>query len=320
MMKTGIRNALFALSLAAGTAMLTPAAFAQSSSLSEIMFQDTTGLNYSGKQVQDTWTALKSMGTDSFAGGMIGSFKLDESSLIAGALTIGATEFDNFLRSGSLSSVTEGISGLLSANMSKAAGINLSSLTGSFTAGGGSTSGTFDVTSSSASSTDGQCDPAIANDLVSVGKKHVEMMRDAALGDEYGVSKMGSLAGSSGTGTGFASLGCLDKLFQNAGSDVLFKPPSLANLMSQLQNWTCPKVKGVTEQVMGGFGKLDMFNTQGMGGFYAHKVFGEPNDGLVTPQPGLGNDVSQVFGSGFGAVTVASSDVAKATSIDKLFK
>lgn len=294
---------------------------AASSTLSTIMFQDSTGLNYSNQDVQSTWSALKSMGTDKFLGGMIGSFKLDESSLVAGALTIGATEFDNFLRTGSLGSITSDISSLLSSNMSKAAGIDLSSLTGSFTSGGGAANGIFDVTSASASSSGGQCDPGVSNDLVNIGKKHVEMMRDVALGDEYGVSKISSLAGNQGTGTGFASLGCLDKLFQSAGSDILFKPPSLGNLMSQLQNWTCPKAPGVTDQVMGGFGKLDMFNTQGMGGFYGYKAFGEANDGPVTPQPGLGNDVKQVFGSSFGTLaSVDNSKISSITNLKKLFQ
>ncbi|TLX16898.1 hypothetical protein [Rhizobium sp. MHM7A] len=291
---------------------------AASSTLSSIMFQDSTGLNYSNEDIQSTWSALKSMGTDSFLGGMIGSFKLDEASLIAGALSIGATEFDNFLRTGSLGSVTSDISNLLSNNMLKAAGIDLSSLTGSFTVGGGSANGVFSATSVSAAASGGQCDPSVSNDLVNIGKKHVEMMREVALGDDYGISKINSLAGSQGTGTGFASLGCLDKLFQNAGSDILFKPPSLGNLMSQLQNWTCPKIPGVADQVMGGFGQLDMFNTQGMGGFYGYKAFGEANDGPVTPQPGLGNDVKKVFGSSFG--TLASVDGSKISSITDLKK
>jgi len=294
---------------------------AASSTLSSIMFQDSTGLNYSDADIQSTWNALKTMGTDSFLGGMIGSFKLDEASLIAGALSIGSTEFDNFLRTGSLGSITSDIAKLLSNNMLKAAGTNFSSLIGSFTTGGGSTTGSFSATSVSAAATGGQCDPGVSNDLVNIGKKHVEMMREAALGDEYGFSKINSLAGGQGTGTGFASLGCLDKLFQNAGSDILFKPPSLGNLMSQLQNWTCPKIPGVTDQVMGGFGQLDIFNTQGMGGFYGYKTFGEANDGPVTPKPGLGNDVKKVFGASFGDLaSIDASKITQMTDLKKLFQ
>jgi hypothetical protein len=294
---------------------------AASSSLSSIMFQDSTGLNYSNEQIQSTWNAMKTMGTDSFLGGMIGSFKLDEASLIAGALSIGATEFDNFLRTGSLGSITSDISNLLSNNMLKASGTNLSSLVGSFTSGGGTTSGVFSATSVSAAASGGQCDPSVANDLVNIGKKHVEMMRGAAMDGDYSISKLNSLSGSQGTGSGFASLGCLDKLFQNAGSDVLFKPPSLGNLMSQLQNWTCPKVPGVNDQVMKAFGNLEIFNTQGMGGFFGHKVFGEANDGPVTPQPGLGNDPKKVFGADFGWEAAGNStQVAKLTDLKKLFQ
>ncbi len=297
-------------------------AFAASTALSSSMFQDTTGLNASTSDIQNTWTALKTMGTDKFLGGSIGSFKLDEASMIAGALTVGATEFDNFLRTGSLSNISSDLSSLLSTNMSKAAGIDLSSIVGSFTAGGGSAAGTtFNAASASALGSGGQCSPSVAGDLVNVGKKHVNMMRDAALGGRYGVSQIGSLAGSSGIGSGFASLGCLDKLFQNAGSDILFKPPSLSNLISQLQNWTCPNAPGVSSQVMGDFGDLSMFDTQAMGGFYGYKVFGEANDGPVSPQPGIGNNVQQVFGSSFGNTQIAnSSQISQQTNLTKLFQ
>lgn len=322
-MKKTIRTALLAsvFFISFQTLDLIPA-FAASTSLSSAMFQDTTGLNASTQDIQSTWNALKTMGTDKFLGGNIGSFKLDESSMIAGALTIGATEFDNFLRSGSLSNISGDLSSLLSTNMTKAAGIDLSSVVGSFTQGGGAAAGTvFNAASTSATGTGGQCSPGVASDLVNIGKKHVDMMRNAALGGEFGVSQISSLAGSNGVGTGFASLGCLDKLFQNAGSDILFKPPSLSNLISQLQNWACPNAPGVSQQVMGDFGDLGIFDTQAMGGFYGHKVFGESNDGPVSPQPGIGNNVQQVFGSGFGNTQIANSaQISQQTSLTKLFQ
>lgn len=318
-MNMKMRNLFLASSFMLAASSFSPAQ-AASSTLPSIMFQDSTGLNYSNQEIQTTWNALKTMGTDSFLGGMIGSFKLDEASLIAGALSIGATEFDNFLRTGSLGSITSDISALLSNNMLKAAGTNLSSLVGSFTAGGGSASGVFNATSVSAAASGGQCDPAVANNLVNIGKKHVEMMRSASMEGDHSFSKLSSLAGNQGTGSGFASLGCLDKLFQNAGSDILFKPPSLGNLMSQLQNWTCPKTPGVSDQVMNGFGNLDIFDTQGMGGFFPHKVFGEANDGPVTPKPGLGNDPQKVFGTDFGWTSADSTQLAKITDLKKLFR
>jgi hypothetical protein len=315
-MKMTVKKFALAATTAALIGLTTPISAGAASSLSSVMFQDSTGLNVSETDMQKTWDALKAMGTTSYLGGNIGSFKLDESSMLAGAMTIGVTEFDNFLRTGSLSSVSSALSSVLSSNMSSAAGINLSSVVGSFTPGGGVTgTGGFDVTSSSASGSGSQCDTGVASDLVNIGKKHVEMMRDVALGDQYGVSTINSLTGS-GTGTGFASLGCLDKLFQNAGSDILFKPPSLGNLLGQLQNWTCPKFPSVADQVTGGFGDLSSFSTQSMGGFYPVKTFGEANDGDVSPQPGIGNAVSKVFGDNFGKVQVSSN----VTSLTKLFQ
>lgn len=319
-MRQKMKNSVLAAVAALMVSVALPATAA--SSLPGVIFQDSTGLQASETDIQKTWDALTQMGTTSYLGGMIGSFKLDESSMIAGALTIGVTEFDNFLRTGSLGSGSSDLANSLSTAMSKAAGINLSSVVGSFTSGGGIASGggAFDVTSASVLSGGGICDPGVASDLVKAGKKHVEMMREVALGGDYGVSKIGDLAGS-GTGTGFASLGCLDKLFQNAGSDILFKPPSLGNLLGQLQNWTCPKFPSVSEQVMGGFGDLSSFNTESMGGFFPAKTYGEANDGAYSPQPGIGNNVKTIFGDSFGSLQVVSnSDINNLTSLNKLFR
>jgi hypothetical protein len=292
-----------AVALLATTAVQSGAFAAMSNPIAMTNFTSGSGLKASEADVQAAWSALKALGTDSYVGGLIGNFKLDESSLIAGALAIGATEFDNFLKTGKLSVSSSGLGSLLSSAMSGGAGIDMSYLTGSFTAGGGSLNGlpfttTGSLTSSSGgASASGQCDAGIAAKQVAVGLQGVNNVVSAAMDDSYGFSQNSALGG--GGNSGFASRGCLDKLFQNAGSDVLFKPPSLGSLTSMLQGWSCDQAKSVAEQVQGQLGDMSQFNTTSMGGFFPSGVFGEANDNGSTVQPGLGNTLTEVFGDTF---------------------
>jgi hypothetical protein len=318
-----ISRKLAALPLAAvillGASALTPAAATSSSTLPMIAFNTQTGLNTSTGEVQSVWSALKSMGTDQFVGGVIGNFKLDESSLVAAAMTIGATELDNFLRSGSLTSSTSGIGGILSDVMARGAGIDLSSVVGSFTSGGGSLSTASLLSGTGATASGGQCDPSVANDLALQGQQKVNDIVSVGLSSEYGFSQMSQM--TKGTTGGFASMGCLDKLFQNSGSDILFKPPTMSMLTNMLQNWTCPQVPGVAEQIAGAFGNGDRFQTAALGGFFPLSTYGEANDGMKPRAPGLGQTIEDAFGAKFASVkSVSSEDIAQMTDLGKLFK
>lgn len=302
-MRKHIVTALAAAAL--GTFLATTTAMAAASNPIAITnFTSGTGLDTTEAEVQSTWSALKALGTDRYLGGMVGNFKLDESSLIAGALSIGVTELDNFLKTGSLGISSSGLGSLLSKAMSGGAGIDLSYLTGSFTSGGGSFDGLpFTTTASLTSSTGGasaagQCDPAVAAKQVAVGIQGVNDIVNAAMSDTYGFSRNSALGGMT-QNSGYAARGCLDKLFQNSGSDVLFKPPSLGSLTTMLQGWSCDKAVSVADQVAGQFGDMSNFNTTAMGGFFPSGVFGEANDGSGAVQPGLGNTLSEVFGDTF---------------------
>lgn len=288
------------IALASGS----PSFAAASNPIAITNFTSGSGLNVSEADVQKTWSALKALGTDSYLGGMIGNFKLDEASLIAGALSVGATELDNFLKTGSLSVSSSGLGSMLSNAMSGAAGTDLSYLTGSFTGGGGSpnglpftTIGSLSTTSGGASAA-GQCDPSVASKQVAVGIQNVNDVVNAAMSDSYGFSQNSAL-GSQTQNSGFAARGCLDKLFQNAGSDVLFKPPSLGSLTTMLQGWSCDEAVSVADQITGQFGDMSNFNTASMGGFFPSGVFGEANDGAGAVRPGIGNTLSEVFGETF---------------------
>lgn len=300
------KHLIKALAAVSVMAMLSgsPALAAASNPIAITKFTSGSGIDTSESEIQTTWNALKALGTNSYVGGMIGNFKLDESSMIAGALSIGVTELDNFLKTGSLSISSSGLGSALSSAMSGAAGIDLSYLTGSFTSGGGSinglpftTTGSLTSTSGGASSA-GQCDSAVAAKQVAVGLQGVNNVVNSAMSDGFGFSQNSALGGMT-QNSGFAARGCLDKLFQNAGSDILFKPPSLGSLTTMLAGWSCDKAVSVADQVAGQFGDMSNFNTTSMGGFFPSGVFGEANDGAGAVRPGIGNTLSEVFGDTF---------------------
>lgn len=300
--------------------LVSTAQAATSATLPTIAFSTQSGLNASTSQIQSTWESLKTMGTDQFVGGMIGGFKLDESSMIAGALSIGASEFDNFLRTGSLTSSVGNVGTILSGVMSSSSGINLSSVIGSFTSGGGALSAGSILTTAGVSASGGQCDPSVANDLATQGEKTVNDIVSIGTSKEYGFSQMSSLTGSGATG-GFASMGCLDKLFQNTGTDILFKPPTMANLTSMLSNWTCGKTPGVQSQIEAAFGDGSKFKTAAAGGFFPLTTFGEANDGGIPMAPGLGTKAVDMFGAKFANVDkMSDQDITKMTKLGTLFQ
>lgn len=306
-------SAILAATLWAG---VVPASAEGALSLSA--FRRETGIQADAGTIQQAWSALQAMGTTKYVGGMLGGLKLDESSLIAGALTIGASELDALLGGGGLSSSSSGAGGELLSRMNSAAGIDLSYLTGSYTPGGGAA--TQSSMLSGASSGEGACDTSVASALATGGQQHVDKIVNAAMSGEYGFSKIGDLS-SGGGGTGFAALGCLDKLFQNAGSDIMFKPPSLGSLTNSIQNWVCGQSKSVGEQVAGAFGGGEIFQTAGLGGFYPSKTFGEANDGNPNPRPGLGQDPATTFGSAFASFQGPSqAQVAASADIQSLYK
>ena len=302
-----------------GTSALSPAS-AASSTLPTIAFNTQTGIDATSADIQNTWTALQTMGTDQFVGGVIGGFKIDESSLIAAALSIGSTELDNFLRSGNLTSAIPNAGEVLSKAMTSGAGIDLSSMVGSFTSGGGTLTTASLLSGGGVGMSGGQCDPSVASDLANQGMQKVNDTVSIGMSSEYGFSKMADVTGSGASG-GFASMGCLDKLFQNTGTDILFKPPTMGQLTNMLQNWTCPQVPGVADQIAGAFGNTDRFQTASLGGFFPLTTYGEANDGMKPQAPGLGTGIAELFGDSFASnTTPGASDIADMTSLGKLFK
>lgn len=298
--------------------------------LSMDRFTEVTGLSLSDRQVTSLWNSMVSMGTTQFLGGSLGSFRLDEASMIAGAATLGVTEFDNFLRTGSLSSVVNGLGSLLTQRMTAAAGADLSHLVGSFTSGGGLVKGASESFASltsvgGASEASGSCDPEIGDKLAESGEAYVKNVVETAMSEQYGFSQLGGLGhgtpGGGGAKFGFSALSCLDKLFQGANVDILFKPPSLANLTNMLQSWTCDKAVSVAQQIAGAFGDGNVFKTGNLGGFFPQLTFGEANTAAPIRNLAEGASPSQLFGSDFASVNVKSNGEIKISArLGDLFK
>jgi len=314
---------LASVATAALISITSPAAAGE---LSFINFKDSTGINMTSEQATNYWSALVAMGTTSFLGGNIGSFRLDESSMLAGAATLGVTEFDRFLRTGSLSSSSSGLGDLLTKRMTSGAGSDLSYLLGSFTSGGGMlnnvTPSFTNLTSFGGSTTQsGSCDPEVSNKLVQIGSGNVDSVVKAAQDDTLGFSQLKNMRSSNGSGSGFSAMSCLDKLFQNAGTDLMFKPPSLGNLTNMLQNWTCGKAVGVAQQIAGAFGSGDIFKTSSLGGFYPMLTMGEAMDGAISKRPGIGQSIADTFGSSFAnRQSLSDSEIKTAASLNTLFR
>lgn len=314
------------LASVAAAALIAAASPASAGPLSFVNFKDSTGISMTPAQATAYWAALTAMGTTSYLGGSIGSFRLDESAMLAGAATLGVTEFDNFLRSGTLTSTSSGMGDLLTKRMTSGAGNDLSYLLGSYTSGGGMmnnvTPSFSNLTSFGGSQTaSGSCDPTVSEKLVQIGSGNVDSVMKAAQSDAFGFSQIKNMRSSNGTGTGFSAMSCLDKLFQNAGTDIMFKPPSLGNLSNQLQNWTCNGAVGVAQQIAGAFGNGDMFKTSALGGFYPMMTMGEAMDGAISKRPGMGQPMSETFGASFSNRQVMpDSQIKTAASLNTLFR
>lgn len=299
------------LSLALATTVL-GSSLAVANDLSVKSFFRETELSPSPETIQRTWSQLKTMGTDEFLGGTIGGFKLDESSMIAGALTVGSTEFDNFLRSGKLNSSDSGMGKTLSDMMSKGAGFDLSSYINSYTPNGGKINqqASVDLSRSSGAVNAGTCSPEVAQGLVDQANKHIENVVSIASSSDYGFSSIADITGGM---TGFAGMGCLDKLFQNLNMDILFKPPSLGNLTNKLQNWTCNQAIPIAEQIAGAFSEGD-FQTSDYGGFFPAVTMSDAQQGNPLSNPRA--SIESVFGKKFASFNGIKENV----SLNSLFK
>ncbi len=202
-------------------------------------------------------------------------------------MTIGSTELDNFLRSGSLSSSTSGIGSVLSSVMTSAKRhrsfigrrqlhqrrrCDLSRV---------ASDGVGCTTASG-----GQCDPSVANDLASQGQQKVNDIVNVDMSSEYGFSQMSQM--TKGTSGGFASMGCLDKLFQNSKRGHHVQAADDVDADEHAAELDVPAGSGVASQISGRVRRRGSSSRPpSLGGFFPLSTYGEANDGTKPDAPEL---------------------------------
>lgn len=279
-------------------------------------------------RARDNWTAMSAMGTTQWIGGQMNGTTIDASSLLAAARVAGTVELDNWLRTGQTSDPS--IARLMAAALQSVSGIDVSSITGIYPqtgSPGGSTSGSSTGTSnldtmltsilgSSGQSSNGlfgpggggnsgYCDPGVAQAQNAIAQKYVQNMQDIATSGEFGFSQNGGQAISSGqrSQNGYFGSSCLDSIMQGT-RDMLFKPPQLGQLLSQLGNMFgggsggsggsgnssgCNAADSILKQVTNSMPN-GIFQGSGNGGFFPQMGFGAEDS--------AGNNLSTT--SGFG--------------------
>lgn len=278
-------------------------------------------------RARDNWNAMAAMGTTQWIGGQMSGTTIDASSLLAAARVAGTVELDNWLRTGQTSDPS--IARLMANALQTVYGIDVSSITGIYPTSTGSGSGTSSGSASSNLDTmlsgilgssgqvsnglfgpggggnSGYCDPSVSQAQNAIAQKYVQNMQEIATSGEFGFSQNGGQAISSGqrSQNGYFGSSCLDKLMQGT-RDMLFKPPQLGQLLSQLGTMFgggsggsggstsgCNAADSVLKQVTNSM-PSGIFQGVGNGGFFPQMGFGAEDSG------GAGNNLSTT--SGFG--------------------
>ncbi len=220
---------------------------------------------------QQNWSALQSMGTTDWIGSSYNGVTIDASALLAAARVVGATQVDDWLRTGDAPS--QSIVDMITSALAYGAGYDVSSVTGVTPASTtGSTDGSsspYTMSASSSSSgvdpqtllqqatanssalgiisdginilsaagngTQTTCNPSIAGMQNANAQSFIGNMMKLITGDGTGFSQLGGTSVSSGqrSANGVFGSGCLDKLMSGS-MDTLFTPPGLSSLIGQL--------------------------------------------------------------------------------------
>ncbi len=261
-MKNLLRGTALA-TLLASSILLAPGAHAQTSTF----IAATCGGGCSdplGEEAaaRSNWTTLTALGTTQYVGASFNGGTIDASSLLAASRVAGPVVLDTYLRTGQAPDTTTAQAIL---NALGITGIDVSGITGVSPSGsnnnsygaGSNTNGSSPGDNSSSmltqlanvlsGNTNGQfgsagnasnvaCDESIASATVAAAQQHINNMVTIATSGDYGFSQNGGSAVSSGqrSQSGYFGSSCLDSLMQG-NRDLLFRPPQLSQLISQLQ-------------------------------------------------------------------------------------
>lgn len=247
-------------------------------------------------QMRSTWDALTAAGTSAFVGGSIDNVRLDPATLVAGARVIGVPALDGLLRSGQVPFAGPDARRRTLARMATVQGVDINSAVGlpantSVAPVSGQRSAADTIGSLAAvvagistgansaipnvNSTNG-CDANIERMQISSAANYVQDRSNIAT-SQAGFTRMDgqgalqSITSEIGNGgrpmsSGFTGMNCLGNLFNFSNLDILFKPPLMNNMMSQLGGMRCqPALSGAAG--IGATLPTHVFQTLGMGGF-----------------------------------------------------
>ncbi len=331
-------TALGALVLAAGLALMPVPAQAQTTSF----IAATCGTSCSdplGEEsaARSNWAALSAMGTTQYVGAAFNGGTIDASALLSASRIAGPAVLDGFMRTGETSdpATTQAIIQALTVT-----GIDVSGITGVPANQSTNSASSYSPTSSSSDpygfssdpnnssiasqltqvlsgNTNGQfgsagnasnvaCDQSIASAQVASAQQFVNNMVTIATSGDLGFSQNGGQAVSSGqrSQSGYFGSSCLDSLMQGK-SDLLFRPPQLGQLISQLSSMFggssggsggsgssggsggsgssggCGNAPSILSQVAQSMPSA-IFSMTGNGGFLPHLAFGGEDGGGPT--------------------------------------
>jgi hypothetical protein len=246
------------------------------------------------KQMQPTWDALTAAGTSAFVGGSIDNIRLEPATLIAGARIIGVPALDGLLRTGQVPFAGPDARRITLARMATVQGVDVNSAVGlPPSAPAAPVSGQRDAAGTAGSlaavvagiasggdmpnvnSTNG-CDANLERMQIASAANYVQDRSNVATSQagftrKDGQGALSSLTQEIGNGgrpmsSGFTGMNCLGNLFNFSSLDILFKPPLMNNMMSQLGGMRCqPAISGASG--IGAQVGTQFFQTLGMGGF-----------------------------------------------------
>ena len=219
---------------------------------------------------QQNWSALQAMGTTDYIGSAFNGTTLDASSLLAASRVVGASQVDNWLRTGA--TPDQQTYDMIVQALSYGAGYDVSNVTGVMPASNGGTSGTstadysptgigsssidqsmltqfatannsalgilsdgINMLSAAGNGSQTTCNQSIAKAQNANAQSFINNMMTLITGNGTGFSVLGGASVASGqrSSNGVFGSGCLDKLMQG-NMDTLFSPPGLSSLVGQL--------------------------------------------------------------------------------------
>lgn len=246
------------------------------------------------QQLRPTWEALTAAGTAQFLGGAIDGVRLTPATMVAGARVLGVPAFDAMLRTGQVPFAGREARAAAVSRMGAVSGVDINTVVGlpQQTSAGTpnrQADGGANLAASPAAFVTGQdsaipgatavsgCDPQVERMQIAAAANNVNQASTLATsGMGYtrmdGQGAMQSLTNELGSGgrsmaNGFTGTNCLSNLFQFANLDMLFQPPLMSNLMSQVNGMTCQQAISAIAS-LGGPVSAAVFQTSGMGGFF----------------------------------------------------